>query len=131
MTNPGRPGTGILAVLLLALFASPLLAQDQDDPAAFVELMSGYLGLSERVVAMASSPEASVYLAIEGIVEIYEQRRDGPGAVAHLKRILDQHGSNQAVRNIVHLKLRDVYKETGDAKAALAQLDQIIAENAR
>ena len=55
----------------------------------------------------------------------------GPGAVAHLKRILDEHGSNQAVRNIVHLKLRDVYKETGDAKAALAQLDQIIAENVR
>lgn len=129
MTQPGK--LCMLVVFLTAVFVFPAAAQDQDDPAAFVELMSSYLGLSERVVDMASSPEASVYLAIEGIVEIYEQRRDGPGAVAHLKRILDQHGSNQAVRNIVHLKLRDVYKETGDAKAALAQLDQIIAENVR
>jgi len=115
------------------IFSSVGVANAQnkvDETQQFVALMSQYLTLTDQAVNVAKSPDASVFLAIEGIYEIYEQRRDAPGAVKHLVRLLDQYGSNQAVRNMIRLKLRDIYKETNDAEKALEQLELIIRENA-
>ncbi len=119
-----------IIALLLALSAPIANAQSPDEQAQFVQLMNQYLDLSEQVVSIASRPEATIFMAVEGIFEVYEQRKDAPGAIKHLERILAD-SSNQTVRNIVRLKLRDIYKETGQADKALEQLDLVIQENSR
>ncbi len=118
----------ILSTTLLML--SLTTASAEDNPGQFVSLMSQYLDLANQVVDVAEHDEAAIFLAIEGIFEIYEKRRDAPGAVKHLQGILDNHGSNRVVRNLVRFKLRDIYKETGEMDKALEQLDLIIKENA-
>ena len=116
--------TAVTAVLL----APSANANEQED---FLQLMNQYLALSNAVVDTAARPEAAVYIAIEGIFEVYEQRRDAPSAVQHFERMLKEYGDNQTVRNLIRLKLRDIYKETGQTDKALQQLDLIVAENAR
>lgn len=117
--------TAVTAVLLAAPAAS---ANEQED---FLNLMNQYLALSNAVVDTAARPEAAVFMAIEGIFEVYEQRRDAPSAIQHFERMLKDYGDNQTVRNLIRLKLRDIYKETGQTDKALQQLDLIVAENAR
>ena len=114
-----------MAAMLLA--TAPAHANEQED---FLELMSQYLALGNAVVDTAERPEAAIFLAIEGIFEVYEQRRDAPNAVQHFERLLEQHGDNQTVRNLIRFKLRDIYKETGQMDKALEQLDLLVAENA-
>lgn len=125
MTTGLLASTAVTAALLLAPTAN---ANEQED---FLQLMNQYLALSNAVVDTAARPEAAVYIAIEGIFEVYEQRRDAPSAVQHFERMLEQYGDNQTVRNLIRLKLRDIYKETGQTDKALQQLDLIVAENAK
>ncbi len=115
------------AALASTLLVAPAQAADEED---FLLLMNQYLTLGNAVVDTAERPEAAVFLAIEGIFEVYEQRRDAPSAVQHFERLLREHGSNQTVRNLIRFKLRDIYKETGQSDKALEQLDLIVAENA-
>ena len=70
-----------------------------------------------------------VYFAIEGIVEIYEERDEMKGAIPHLEAILDEYPDNLTVRTITRFKLRDIYNEAGERDRALEQLEAIIAEN--
>ena len=65
----------------------------------------------------------------EGIVEIHEERGEKAKAIPILKTILDKYPDDQAVRNIIRFKLRDLYRETGQADLALAELDVLIEEN--
>ncbi|MEM9305549.1 MAG: hypothetical protein AAGE01_25795 [Pseudomonadota bacterium] len=121
-------GFAAATLLLTSALATPAaFAQDEE---RFIGLMSSYISLANAVVDTAERPETAIYLAIEGIFEVYEQRRDAPAAVKHLERLLDAHGDNQTVRNLIRFKLRDIYKETGRQEEALAQLDLIVAENA-
>ena len=117
----------IIAFITLSLWSSALLAQ-ANEQAQSINLMNQYLSLSEQVVDIASRPESTIFMAVEGIFEVYEQRKDAPGAIEHLERILAD-SNNQTVRNIVRLKLRDIYKETGQIDKALDQLDLVIKEN--
>lgn len=121
--------TLLLAVLTGAAAIPSALAQE--NPQEMVALMNDYLNLADKVVDTAQQREKAIFLAVEGIFEVYEQRRDAPGAVRHLTRILDQHSDDRVVRNLVRFKLRDIYKETGDMDKALEQLDLIVAENTR
>jgi predicted negative regulator of RcsB-dependent stress response len=127
-----RAGKGLLAstAIATALVIAPAsnAASEQE---AFVQLMSQYLELGNAVVDTAERPEAAIFLAIEGIFEVYEQRRDAPNAVQHFERMLEDYGENQTVRNLIRFKLRDIYKETGQTDKALEQLELIVAENAR
>ena len=116
-------------VICLGLSGAPAQAQDVNEQAQFIGLMSQYLELSNQIVALTGTPEGAIFMAVEGIFEVYEERRDAPSAIKHLERILDD-TRNQTVRNIVRLKLRDIYKETGQSDKALEQLDMIIKENA-
>jgi hypothetical protein len=127
-----RAGKGLLAstAISAALLAAPA-ANAAGEQGAFVQLMSQYLALGNAVVDTAERPEAAIFLAIEGIFEVYEQRRDAPNAVQHFERMLEDYGENQTVRNLIRFKLRDIYKETGQSDKALEQLELIIAENAR
>lgn len=125
---------GLLAMLLIAaltLGLSSANAQDGPKPetVAYIDMMDRYLEISSKVVQIAGNKDAAVHLALEGINEIYEKRRDGPGAERHLRELLDKYGTNQTVRNLIRFKLRDVYKETGQVDKALAELETIIAEN--
>ncbi|MDJ0655012.1 MAG: hypothetical protein QNJ40_12700 [Xanthomonadales bacterium] len=113
----------------LTTVAWPAQGQQPDEAMQFVELMSEYMDLADKVVSTAETPEGAVFMAIEGIFEVYEQRRDAPGAVRHLNRILEANPDNQTVRNLVRFKLRDIHKETGDLDKALEQLDLVIKEN--
>ena len=123
--------TLILALAMICAGGTSAAQAADNEHAEFVALMNSYLDVSNKVVDLAGTPEAAIYMAVEGIVEVYEQRRDGPAAEQHLRRILDEHGSNQTIRNLVRFKLRDIYNETGQTDKALAELDAIIAENAR
>ncbi len=119
--------------LFLSLILAPLPAASAEGDVAqmdqFLALMQNYLGVSEHWVEMASRESTAIYLAIEGIVEIYEQRGDKAKAIPHLKRVLEKNDDNQTVRNAIRFKLRDLYKETGQMTEALEELDRVIDEN--
>ena len=119
------------SIVILGILTIGAPATAEDNPEQFIGLMSQYLGLANQVVDTASRPEATVFLAIEGIFEIYEQRRDVNGAIGHLEDIIAKYGNDPTVRNLARLKLRDVYKESGQSDKALEQLDLLIKENAR
>jgi len=119
------------SIIILGLLTTNAVAVDEDNPEQFIGLMSRYLDLANQVVDTANRPEATVFLAIEGIFEIYEQRRDVSGAERHLKQLIDSYGNDRTLRNLVRLKLRDVYKESGQSEKALEQLDLLIKENAQ
>ena len=91
--------------------------------------MEGYLDLSRDVVELASKQETTIFLAIEGIVEIYEGREEMGRAVDHLNKIMQAYPDNRIVRNLVRFKLKDIYVETGQTDKALQVLDAIIEEN--
>lgn len=116
-------------ILVMLAIGSPVTAKD--NPEQFIGLMSQYLNLAGQVVDTASRPEATAFLAIEGIFEIYEQRRDVKGAIDHMEEIIAKYGNDRTVRNLARLKLRDIYKESGQSDKALDQLDLLIKENAR
>lgn len=117
--------------MAIALFSLNAQAADTDQTREFVDLMSRYMSLVDQVVAATSSEEASVFLAIEGIYEVYEKRKDAPGAIAHFERLLDQHGDHRVIRTMLRLKIADIHKETGEADKVLEQLDLIITETLR
>lgn len=126
----------VAAAALVALVAAgPTSGQPGPDEAPqmarFIGLMDSYLALSDRWVGMLEQPDRAVFLAIEGITEIYEKSGRKAEAIPHLEAILERHPDDQAVRNAVRFKLRDLYKETGQADKALAELDRIVAENAQ
>ncbi len=119
---------GMSVILMTSLLATPrAMAQEEE---RFVALMTQYLLLAGTVVDIAERPESAIFLAIEGIFEVYEQRRDAPSAIKHFERLLRDHGDKRTVRNLIRFKLRDIYKETGQQDKALEQLDLIVAENA-
>ncbi len=127
-------GTVILAVILGAsLFPTASVGQPgrgQDEARHFIDLMGNYLGLSDRWVTMAGQPSTAAYLAIEGIIEVYENRGEKAKAIPHLLAIVDRSSGNRALRNVARFKLRDLYNETGRSDEALKQLELIIQENA-
>ncbi|MCG8459280.1 MAG: tetratricopeptide repeat protein [Holophagales bacterium] len=128
---PSRPILTAIAVAAVFLLAGSGLAAsgEQEASSEFIGVMSGYLELSDQLVEMAARPETSIYFAIEGIVEIHEARGERAEAITHLKRMLEQHGDNQTVRNLIRFKLRDLYNQTGQAAKALEQLEQVLKEN--
>ncbi len=126
-------GAVVVAVILgSSLFTTPSVGQPgrgEEDVRNFIDLMDNYLGLSNRWVATASEPDTAVYLAIEGITEVYENRGEKAKAIPHLLRIVEQSADNRTLRNIARFKLRDLYNETGRSDKALEQLEMIIQEN--
>ena len=118
---------GMLMLLPAAADAREEVSQEQE----FIQLMDGYLGVSRQWVEMAGRREGVMFFAIEGIVEIYEERGELRAAIPHLERILQDHGTDDAVRAIVSFKLRDVYRKTGQEERALEILDDIVARAAR
>ena len=126
-TSKGLLASSVIAAAILVAPGASAAGEQE----AFVDLMNQYLALGNAVVDTAERPEAAIFLAIEGIFEVYEQRRDAPNAIQHFERLLREHGENQTVRNLIRFKLRDIYKETGQSDKALEQLDLIVAENAR
>lgn len=119
----------LLAGLLsfIGLFSLGAVADEEEDD--FLDSVQAYLAVSEKFVDLANRREAAVFFAVEGIAEIHEERGELAKAAPHLIRILEQHPDNQTVRNIVHFKLRDIYRETGRSDLALQQLEAVIREN--
>lgn len=111
-----------------SLMFSPVQAQDDQK---FLDTMVKYLEITDRYVGLASEPAAAAFFAIEGIVELYEQRGETAQAIPHLERLLEQNSGNPVIENIVRFKLRDLYRDTGQGQKALAELDRVFAQNAR
>ncbi len=120
----------IIALALLACLPfTTAQAQNPGQAREFVSLMSDYMSLVDQVVAASGNEEAAVFMAIEGIYEVYEHGKDAPGAIRHFERLLEEYGDNRTVRTMLRLKMRDIYKEIGQPDKVLEQLDLIIAEN--
>ncbi len=125
------------SVLVIAILGSTLFTTASDgqqgggdgEARQFIDLMGNYLGLSNHWVETATEPDTAVYLAIEGITEIYEHRGEKAQAIPELISIAQNNADNRSVRNIARFKLRDLYNETGRPDKALEQLKLIIAEN--
>ncbi len=124
----------LIGVVLLAGL-SPAVARDHREEAEsgeemeFIDLMDKYLTLSQRAAAIASQPDASVFLAIEGIVEIYEERGAMDQAIEHLNRLIKESPNNRALRTIARFKLREIYSDLEMSSKALSELDQIISDH--
>lgn len=123
----------ILILFCLSLTSVSAYAENDDDfdegEMEFVEILDGYMDVSEKFINMAGQQEAAVFFAIEGIVEIYEDRNELAKAPQHLQKILKKYPDNKTIRNIVRFKLRHVYNDTGKSDLALKELETIIAEN--
>jgi tetratricopeptide (TPR) repeat protein len=121
----------LLAVTLAAVVVLDVseATRAESEEAEFIELMGGYLDVSEQFLQFASSSEGAVYFAIEGIIEIYEERGEMRAAIPHLQQILERHADNLTVRTLTRFKLRDLYNETGQQQLALRELEAIIDEN--
>ncbi len=123
----------VLAVLLTGL--SSAVARDHEEKfehseeVKFINMMDKYLALSQRVAAIASQSDASVFLAIEGIVEIYEERGEMDKAIEHLNRVIKASPNNRALRTIARFKLREIYGDLEMTSKALSELDQIIEDH--
>ncbi len=117
-----------LAVIgvVLTLCMAPAVASEEQD---FLRTIKSYLDISEQFVTLADRKEAALFFAVEGIVEIHEERGEHAKAAPLLEQVLEAYPDNQTVRNIVRFKLRDVYKETGRSDLALKQLQAVIREN--
>ena len=126
---------GGLALLTPSLQANPSLPGGDEvyvEEEIFIDAidtLGGYMDVSERFIRLAGRPEAAIFFAIEGIVEIYEQRNELALAPPHLQNILNKYPDNKTIRNIVRFRLRDVYNDTGRSDLALRELEAIIAEN--
>ncbi len=125
--NGTKVWLAVAAVAGVFIF-NPVQAQERQE---FLDTMVKYLEITDRYVALASEPAAAVFFAMEGIVELYEQRGETAQAIPHLERLLEQNSGNPVVENIVRFKLRDLYRDTGQGNKALAQLDRVFAANAR
>ena len=121
----------IVMVVVATWISFPVLADEEYEVEEIeeIEIYLGYLEIAHQFLSLATQSEAAIFLAIEDIVEIYEERDDFLGAVEELENILMQYPDNQAVRNIVHLKLRDLYRGEEQPDEALRQLRQLIREN--
>ncbi|MEM6946086.1 MAG: tetratricopeptide repeat protein [Pseudomonadota bacterium] len=117
----------IAATMLSAatLTAAPAQADDLD----LIEQLQGYLQISEQFIDLVNRKEAAVFFAVEGIVEIHEERGDQAKAIPTLQAFLEKYPDDQAVRNIIRFKLRDLYRETGQADLAIAELEVVVEEN--
>ncbi len=124
----------MLVVLMVSVAGLSTGLADQEDveqgeEMAFINLMDNYLALSQRVAAIASQSDASVFLAIEGIVEIYEARGEMDKAIEHLNRVIKESPNNRSLRTIARFKLREIYGDLDMTSKALSELDQIIADH--
>lgn len=118
--------TIVCLMLLGGSVAAPAHAQDST---SFLRGIQDYLAVSEKYVSLVKSKEAAVFMAVEGIVQLHEESGDQAKAVPMLKDVLKKYPDHQAIRNIVHFKLRDIYNETGRRELALEALRAVIEEN--
>ncbi len=116
----------LLSVPLLIAVPNALAVQEED---IFIDRMAKFLGIGEHFVKLASHKETAMFFAVEGIVEHYESRGEAAKAIPELLNVLQSYPDNQTIRNIVHFKLRDIYKETGRSDLALKELQAVVAEN--
>lgn len=80
----------VLATVMALVITQPVWAdEDEHEEQAFLSLLSNYLTLSEEMASIAAKPEVTVYLAMEGIVEIHENRGEKAKAIPDLEKILD------------------------------------------
>lgn len=117
----------VAMVAATAAFSAPAMADDEEFND--IELFLGYMEIAEQFLSFANRTDAAVFFAVEGVVEIHEDRGELAAAIPVLQGFLEQYPDNQAVRNVIHFKLRDLYRDTGQAEAALGQLSAVIEEN--
>lgn len=118
----------VVAATFTTPFATPAAAEDHEEE-HFLETLQDYLAIAETFVELSNRPDTTVFFAIEGIVEIHEQRGEQAAAIPILREALDKYPDNQAVRNVIRFKLRDLYRETGQTDLALIELKTVIDEN--
>ncbi len=114
-------------MMVTATFAAPAMADE--DEAYNIELFQQYMEIADQFVTFANSQDSTVFFAVEGIVEIHEERGELAAAIPLLQNALEQYPDNQPVRNIIRFKLRDLYRDTGQTEMALAELQTLIEEN--
>lgn len=115
----------ILAICLIFGFSHNAFAE------SYMEKIQRYLEVTEQIVEITATPDQISYLAIEGIVEVYEQDGDLDQAVEELKQLKTEYADNQTILNMIRLKLRDIYKDSGQKKLALEELRALLRENAQ
>jgi predicted negative regulator of RcsB-dependent stress response len=93
---------------------------------SFLELMDNYLNVSKKWVKMASERETTIYVVIERITEIYERKSAKVDAVPELRKILAKYKDNPTIGNIIHFKIAELYKNSGQANKALEELNAIV-----
>ena len=120
-----------------AAFAMPVMAEDHGEGAEHEEIdhfdeFQGYLKVSEGFVNLANRKDAAVFFAIEGIIEIHEEKGQPAEAIAALRSVLDsypQTAETLPFRNIIRFQLRDLYLENDQPDLALAELQAILTDN--
>lgn len=127
---------GIPLTLVLVVFGvttTHAQAQQPDIEAMknFLSLMDQYLNISGRWVEMISNEDEAVFLAVEGIVEIYEQKGNKMDAVPALREIMKNYPNNRKIRTAIQFKIRDILKDNGKYDEALKVLLDIVKENSK
>ena len=93
---------------------------------SFIGVMQSYLDAAEQWVKMVSDKDTAVYLVAERVTEIYEAQGHKDQAIPDLRKILSKYENNRAVRNAIHFKIAEIYKEAGQHEKALEELDALL-----
>ena len=92
----------------------------------FIDLMDTYLDLSEQWMKLVGEEDTTVYLVAERVTEIYEKKGSKIKAIPALTEMLQQFEGNTAVRNALHFKISEIYKDAGQHDSALEHLQKIL-----
>ena len=93
----------------------------------FIDVMDGYLDVTDKWMKLVEDEDSVIYLVAEGISEVYEEKGDAVGAIPELEKMVEKYKSRPRVTTAIRFKLRDLYKESGQYDKALKELHAILA----
>ncbi|GEM_PF-1915987 len=123
----------LCTIIIIAMSSTSAFAESQSreeeefgKTQSFMGLMDNYLSVAKRWVKMVSGRETTIYLAIERIAEIYEEKGEQVKAIPELRKILSKYEDSPTVKNVIRFKIAEIYTESGQAAKALEELNAII-----
>ena len=93
----------------------------------FIDVMDGYLDVTDKWMKLVEDEDSVIYLVAEGVAEVYEAKGDAVGAIPELEKMVEKYKSRPRVTTAIRFKLRDLYKESGQYDKALKELHAILA----
>lgn len=94
---------------------------------SFLGMLDKYLTVMGKWSQMLSKRETTALLVAERVVDIYEQKGSKTAAIPELRKMLEKYRDNAPIRHMLHFKISEIYKDSGQPDKALEELRAIVA----